>query len=128
MRTHDGWDAGDREPPHGDPLADDALGREGEDPFRYREPPPYEEPLRDPRGYDPPRRERRPPPRGRGLDLAAIFVLLDSIRRVLPRELEHQLTALIREFLLTLRALIDLYLDRLDRGTREPEVEEIRID
>ncbi len=42
--------------------------------------------------------------------------------------LSRQLTALIREFLVTLRALIDWYLDRLDRGPREPEVEDIRID
>jgi hypothetical protein len=35
---------------------------------------------------------------------------------------------LIREFLLTLRALIDLYLERLDRGPREPDVEDIPID
>jgi hypothetical protein len=44
------------------------------------------------------------------------------------RELEDQLTKIIREFLLTLRSLIDWYLERLDRPRREPEVEEIRIE
>ena len=70
-----------------------------------------------------------PPPRDRrGPDPAALFVLLDSLRRAVPRELEAQLTALIREFLLTLRALIDWYLERLDRPRREPRVEDIPID
>jgi hypothetical protein len=44
------------------------------------------------------------------------------------REIDDQLTRLIREFLLTLRSLIDWYLERLDQPRREPEVEEIRID
>jgi hypothetical protein len=61
-------------------------------------------------------------------DPAALFVLLDGMRRAAPRELEEQVTKLIREFLLTLRALIDWYLERLDRPRREPEVEDIPID
>jgi hypothetical protein len=69
-----------------------------------------------------------PPPRAAAPDPAALFALLDGLRRVAPRELEGQLTNLMREFLLTLRSLIDWYLERLDRGDREPEVEEIRID
>lgn len=70
-----------------------------------------------------------PPPRGTpGLDPSALFVLLDGLRRVVPRELEGQLANLIREFLLTLRALIDWYLERLDRPAREPKVEDIPID
>jgi hypothetical protein len=69
-----------------------------------------------------------PPPRGRPFDLAGVFVLLDAVRRAAPRELDQQLTSLIREFLLTLRSLIDWYLERLDRPRREPEVEEIRIE
>jgi hypothetical protein len=44
------------------------------------------------------------------------------------RELDDQLTKIIREFLLTLRSLFDWYLERLDAPRREPEVEEIRID
>jgi hypothetical protein len=69
-----------------------------------------------------------PPPRPGSLDPAALFVLLDGLRRAAPRELEEQVTKLIREFLLTLRALIDWYLERLDRPKREPEVEDIPID
>ena len=69
-----------------------------------------------------------PPPHGGSPDPAALFVLLDGLRRVAPRELDDQVTKLIREFLLTLRALIDWYLERLDRPRREPEVEDIPIE
>jgi hypothetical protein len=69
-----------------------------------------------------------PPPRGAAPDPAALFVLLDGVRRLAPRELEGQVTNLVREFLLTLRSLIDWYLERLDRPDREPEVEDIPID
>jgi hypothetical protein len=68
-----------------------------------------------------------PPPRGR-LDFTALFVLLDAVRRAVPGDLQNQFTALVREALLTLRSLIDWYLERIDRPGREPEVEEIRID
>ena len=67
-------------------------------------------------------RDPRPP------DPAALFTMLDGMRRMAPRELEDQLTNLIREFLLTLRSLIDWYLERLDSPKREPEVEDIPIE
>jgi len=79
----------------------------------------------DPLGSGPP---PPPPPRGGSLDPAALFVLLDGLRRAAPRELDEQVTKLIREFLLTLRSLIDWYLERLDRPRREPEVEDIPIE
>ena len=86
----------------------------------HTEPLPDEEPPRVP---PPP-----PPPPGRGFDPSALFVVLDGLRRAAPRELQGQLTDLIRESLLTLRSLIDWYLERLDRPRREPEVENIPID
>jgi hypothetical protein len=55
-------------------------------------------------------------------------VLLDAVRRAVPGDLQNQFTALVREALLTLRSLIDWYLERLDRPRREPEVEDIQID
>jgi hypothetical protein len=61
-------------------------------------------------------------------DPAALFVLLDGVRRAAPRELQDQVTNVIREFLVTLRALIDWYLERLDEGPPEPEIEDIPID
>jgi hypothetical protein len=67
-------------------------------------------------------RYSRPP------DPAALFTMLDGMRRMAPRELEDQLTNLIREFLLTLRSLIDWYLERLDRPRQEPKIEDIPID
>jgi hypothetical protein len=84
----------------------------------------HTEPLPD---DEPPRRPPPPPP-PRGFDPSALFVVLDGLRRVAPREVQGQLTDLIREFLLTLRSLIDWYLERLDRPRREPEVENIPID
>ena len=84
-----------------------------------------EEEWADPRwGEGPP-----PPPRRHGaLDLSALFVLLDAIRRAVPRDLDEQFVRLVRELLLTLRSLIDWYLERLDRPRREPRVEDIPID
>ena len=69
-----------------------------------------------------------PPPRPGGPDFSALFILLDGLRRAAPAELQGRLTSLIREGLLTLRSLIDWYLERLDRRPREPEVEDIPID
>jgi len=60
-------------------------------------------------------------------DLSAVLALLDSVRRMVPPELQEQFAALQRELLLTARALIDWYLERLEQ--RQPtEVEDIPID
>jgi hypothetical protein len=64
----------------------------------------------------------------RAPDPTALFVMLDGLRSVAPRELEGQVNNLIREFLLTLRSLIDWYLERLDGPRQEPKVEDIPID
>lgn len=69
-----------------------------------------------------------PPPPRSPLDFSALFVLLDVVRKAAPAELQERLTGLIREALLTLRSLIDWYLERLDRSPREPKVEDIPID
>jgi hypothetical protein len=61
-------------------------------------------------------------------DLSALFVLLDTLRRNAPVELQERTTAMVREMLLTLRSLIDWYLERLDRPPAQPEVEDIPID
>jgi hypothetical protein len=78
-------------------------------------------------------RDAPPPPHGAGgPDLAPLFAigeaLAEALRRGLPRELQEQFNSLLREVLLTMRALIDWYLERLERGERKPEVEDIRID
>jgi hypothetical protein len=46
----------------------------------------------------------------------------------MENELDRQLRDIVREFLLTLRSLIDWYLERLDRPPREPRVEDIPIE
>jgi hypothetical protein len=61
-------------------------------------------------------------------DLSALAGLLGSVRSVVPPELDQQVTALIREVLLTLRALIDWYLERLDGTRPERRVEDIPIE
>lgn len=68
-----------------------------------------------------------PPPRPLP-DLSAILAVLDAVRAAVPRELQQQFTALLREVLLTLRALIDRYLERLDGRSTRTRVEDIPID
>ena len=69
-----------------------------------------------------------PPPPRSGPDFSALFILLDGLRRAAPAELQARLTSLIREALMTLRSLIDWYLERLDRSPPEREVKDIPID
>jgi hypothetical protein len=82
----------------------------------------------DPGATPPPFRQAPPGMRGPRLDFRPLFMLLEALRRGLPRELEEQFTTLLREILLTLRALIDWYIDRLEHPAREPQVEDIPID
>lgn len=68
------------------------------------------------------------PPRGQVPDLGAVVALLDGLRDAVPPNLQHQLTALARELLLTVRAVIDWQLERLEERPREPRVEDIPLD
>lgn len=108
----DRWEASRPSAPEDD--AHGGAGGTGEEPgvwsSRYGAPPP------------PP-----PPPHSKP-DFSGFFLLLDGLRRAAPAELQEGLRSFIREGLLTLRALIDWYLEHLDRPAREPEVEEIPID
>jgi hypothetical protein len=79
-----------------------------------------------------PRRGWAPPPPGGGeatSEMQALVALLESLRGLLPPELRAQVTELVRQLLLVLRALIDWLVDRLERGPRgeQPEVEDIPI-
>jgi len=76
-----------------------------------------------PDGAEPDRAVPPPPP-----DPAALFILLDALRLAAPPELQDRLTALLREALLTLRALIDHYLERLDEPHVDRRVEDIPIE
>ena len=70
-----------------------------------------------------------PPPLPRGMpDLQPLYELLAILRRSVPPELQGQINSLQREVLLTLRAVIDWYLERLEAPDRAPAVEDIPID
>src|SRR4051812_22454606 len=62
-------------------------------------------------------------------EMQALIALLESLRAMLPPELRAQVTELVRQLLLVLRALIDWLVDQLERGPRgqAPEVEDIPI-
>jgi hypothetical protein len=61
-------------------------------------------------------------------ELQALVALVEAVRGLIPRELADQLTELVRELLLLVRALIDWYLDRLELRRKTPvEVEDIPI-
>ena len=60
--------------------------------------------------------------------VSALMAIFDALRRTIPNELQEQFNALQRELLLTIRALIDWYLERLDGASRAPQVEDIPID
>ena len=110
-RTAEGAASGPATPSGGEPLTG-----EGESPWvRFEQAEPGA-------GASPP---PLPPPLP---DLSALLLALEGLRSAVPRELSDQLTALVRELLLTLRALIDWYLERLDGGPVEKEVEDIPID
>jgi hypothetical protein len=57
-----------------------------------------------------------------------LFALLETIRELVPDDLRQRLAEAIRELLMALRALIDWYLERLDRQPDPPpEVQDIPI-
>lgn len=65
------------------------------------------------------------PPRG---DTDLLLSLVESLRELIPPELQRRLAEALRELLLALRALIDWYIERLERRRRQPvEVEDIPI-
>jgi hypothetical protein len=83
-------------------------------------------------GRPPPRGYAVPEDEGRGrsttADLQALVGLLDLGRTLVPPELREQIGELVRELLLLVRAIIDWYLERLDRQRKaQVEVEDIPI-
>ena len=61
-------------------------------------------------------------------DFTPLIQIVEALRRAIPHELQEQFNALQRELLLTLRALIDWYLERLDKPELTPQVEDIPIE
>jgi hypothetical protein len=67
---------------------------------------------------------------GPGVDdeVAQLVALLGSLRELVPPELQQQVTDLVRQVLLLVRAILDLVIERLEPGRGgEPEVEDIPI-
>lgn len=76
-------------------------------------------------GWQSPNNDERPPLGG---DLELLTQLLQSLRDLVPPELERRLAEALRELLMAMRALIDYYLERLERRGPEPtEAEDIPI-
>jgi hypothetical protein len=82
----------------------------------------------------PPAGWQQPPPDGgpgRGWGSGEVDLLLGvlaSLRDRIPPELQQRLAAAVREVLLAVRALIDWYLERSERGRAEPrQVQDIPI-
>lgn len=77
------------------------------------------------------------PPNGWGVsgaeerfpDLAPLLALVDAMRQGLPPELAQRFAEALRELLLAVRALVDWWIERLERHAEPPaEVEDIPID
>jgi hypothetical protein len=80
-----------------------------------------------PAGWQSPNADNDRPPLGGDLEL--LTQLLQSLRDLVPPELERRLAEALRELLMAMRALIDFYLERLNKRGPEPtEVEDIPID
>jgi hypothetical protein len=61
-------------------------------------------------------------------ELAALAGLIDAARTSVPPEVAQQLVSALRELLVALRALLDWWIERLDREPEPPvEVEDIPI-
>ena len=61
-------------------------------------------------------------------ELDPLVALIQAMRDLIPPDLQRRLIAALREVLLALRALIDWYLERLDRGRDQGvEVQDIPI-
>jgi hypothetical protein len=79
-----------------------------------------------PAGWQAPEEElRTEAPR---LDVEFLAQIIQSLRDLIPPELQRRLVEALREVLLALRALIDWYIERLERRHTEPlEVQDIPI-
>jgi hypothetical protein len=77
-----------------------------------------------PAGWQAPREDTTPQPG----ELELLLSILESVRDLVPPELRRRVAEALRELLLAVRALIDWYLERLERGRSEPvEVQDIPI-
>src|SRR3954454_7849236 len=65
---------------------------------------------------------------GSGDERAQLVALLGSLRELVPPELQQEVTDLIRQVLVLVRAVLDLAIERLEPGRgEEPDVQDIPI-
>ncbi|HTX31214.1 MAG TPA: hypothetical protein VMD09_07500 [Solirubrobacteraceae bacterium] len=82
-----------------------------------------------PSGWQMPRGDEQAHVRGPAAEFEALVTALGLVRDLVPPEVLARLATAVRELLMALRALIDYYLERLDRPRPEPErVRDIPID
>ena len=82
-----------------------------------------------PAGWETPGAEQSPSEGRPGAELDTLVHAIQALRELIPDEVMERIAAAVREVLLALRALIDLYLERLDRRGPEPaEVQDIPIE
>jgi len=61
-------------------------------------------------------------------ELQQLVAVVASLRELVPPELQQQVTDLIRQVLILVRAILDRWIDRLEPGRgAEPDVEDIPI-
>jgi hypothetical protein len=77
-----------------------------------------------PKGWDVPRSGQ-----DAASELQALIALADTLRGVLPEDIQHQLKELVHQLLVLLRSLIDWWITRIERQGHgdEVEVEDIPI-
>jgi hypothetical protein len=77
------------------------------------------------------RTQARELPRETRDELDALVGLLRALRELVPPELQHQLSEVIRQVLLLLRAVLDFWVERFEAprgGARGVEVQDIPIE
>jgi hypothetical protein len=80
-----------------------------------------------PSGWQPPKEGR--PNRAPGAELDALLGAIRSLRELVPPEVVQRLAEAVKDLLLALRALIDWYIERLNRRPTDPApVEDIPIE
>jgi hypothetical protein len=82
-----------------------------------------------PSGWQKPRTDEEAHVRGPAAEFEALLAAVGLVRDLIPPDVLVRLTTAVRELLLALRALIDFYIERLDRPQPEPErIRDIPID
>jgi hypothetical protein len=78
-----------------------------------------------PAGWQAPAGDER---RGHGRDIEILLQVVQSLRELIPPDVQRKLAEALRELLLAVRAMIDWYLERLEQRRSSPfEVQDIPI-